>query len=152
MGYGDVMEKRVIHLHLAERDKLSKLVRNGKIQAEVVKRAYMLLHNDAGMSDVAIAQFLFCSEDTVRRVRVRYLTEGLTAALEDKPHTGQAPRLNAQQEAYLIALACSDPPAGRERWTLELLATRLMDDEQVAEISPETIRLTLKKTNLNLGN
>jgi transposase len=146
------MEKRVIHLQPTERDKLSKLVRNGKIQADVVKRAYMLLHSDSGMSDVAIAAFLMCSEDTVRRARVRFLTEGLHAALEDQPHPGQAPLLSSQQEAYLIALACSDPPAGRERWTLELLTQRLIQDEQVAEISPETVRLTLKKTNLNLGN
>ena len=111
----------------------------------------MLLHSDSGLSDVTIAAFLLCSEDTVRRARVRYLTEGLQAALEDKPHPGQAPLLTAQQEAYLIALACSDPPAGRERWTLELLTQRLIQDEQVAEISPETVRLTLKKTNLNLG-
>lgn len=145
------MEKRVIQLQPAEREKLSKLVRSGKVQAGIVKRAYMLLHSDAGMSDVAIAAFLFCSEDTVRRARVRYLTDGLHAALEDKPHPGQAPLLNAQQEAYLLALACSTPPAGRERWTLELLAQRLVDDEQIAEISTETVRLTLKKTNLNLG-
>ncbi len=145
------MEKRVIHLHLAEREKLSKLVRNGKIQADVVKRAYMLLHSDSGLSDVTIAAFLLCSEDTVRRARVRYLTEGLNAALEDKPHPGQAPLLTVQQEAYLIALACSDPPTGRERWTLELLTQRLIQDEQVVEISTETVRLTLKKTNLNLG-
>jgi transposase len=145
------MEKRVIHLQPTEREKLSKLVHNGKIQAEVVKRAYMVLHSESGMSDVAIAAFLLCSEDTVRRARIRYLTEGLNAALEDKPHPGQAPLLSSQQEAYLIALACSDPPTGRERWTLELLAQRLIQDEQVAEISPETVRLTLKKTNLNLG-
>ena len=152
MAYVDRMEKRVIHLQPTEREKLSKLVRNGKIQADVVKRAYMLLHSDRGTSDVAIAALLMCSEDTVRRARVRYLTEGLTAALEDKPHPGQAPLLNPQQEAYLIALACSDPPAGRERWTLELLTTRLIADEQVVEISPETVRLTLKKINLSLGN
>lgn len=145
------MQKRAIHLEPFERDKLSKLVRNGKIEADIIKRAYMLLHSDAGKTDVAIAEFLFCSEDTVRRTRVRYLTAGLDAALEDQPHPGQAPLLTAQQEAYLIALACSEPPAGRERWTLELLAQRLMDDEQVVEISPETVRLTLKKTNLNRG-
>lgn len=146
------MGKRVIHLQLAEREKLSKLVRNGKIQADLVKRAYMLLHSDSGLSDVTIAAFLLCSEDTVRRARVRYLTEGLNAALEDKPHPGQAALLTSQQEAYLIALACSDPPTGRERWTLELLTQRLIQEEQVAEISTETVRLTLKKTNLNLGN
>jgi hypothetical protein len=146
------MEKRVIRLQPFEREKLSRLVRNGKIQADVVKRGYMLLHSDSGMSDVTIAAFLLCCEDTVRRARVRYLTEGLNAALEDKPHPGQAALLTSQQEAYLIALACSDPPTGRERWTLELLAQRLIHDEQVAEISPETVRLTLKKTNLNLGD
>lgn len=145
------MEKRAIHLEPSEREKLSKLVRNGKIQADVVKRAYMLLHSDAGMTDGAIAEFLFCSEDTVRRARVRYLTEGVDAALEDKPHPGRTASLNAPQEAYLIALACSDPPAGQVRWTLELLTQRLIEDEQVATISPETVRLTLKKTNLNLG-
>lgn len=145
------MEKRAIHLAPAEREKLSKLVRNGKIQADVVKRAYMLLHSDAGKTDVAIAEFLFCSEDTVRRTRVRYLTEGLATALEDKPHPGREPLLNAQQEAYLIALACTEPPEGQARWTLELLAQRMVTDEQVVEISPETVRLTLKKTNSNRG-
>ena len=145
------MEKRAIHLQPSEREKLAKLVRNGKIQADVVKRAYMLLHSDAGLTDGAIAGFLLCSEDTVRRARVRYLTEGLEAALADKPHPGRESSLNAQQEAYLVALACSNPPAGQVRWTLELLAQRLIHDEQVATISPETVRLTLKKTNLNLG-
>jgi transposase len=145
------MQKRAIHLECAEREKLAKLVRNGKISAAVVKRAYMLLHSDAGLTDETIAQFLFCSEDTVRRARVRYLTEGLTAALEDQPHPGREASLNAQQEAYLIALACREPPAGQPRWTLELLAHQLITDEQVVEISPETVRLTLKKTNSNLG-
>jgi hypothetical protein len=97
------MEKRAIHLQPAEREKLSKLVRNGKIEAAIVKRAYMLLHSDADLTDEAIAHFLFCSADTVRRTRVRYLTEGLNAALEDKAHPGQASLLNAQQEAYLSA-------------------------------------------------
>jgi transposase len=145
------MGKRVIHLEPAEREKLSKLVRNGKVHADVVKRAYMLLHSDTGKTDVVIAEFLFCSADTVRRTRVRYLTEGLAAALEDKPHPGREPLLNAQQEAYLIALACTEPPEGQARWTLELLAQQMVTDEQVVEISPETVRLTLKKTNSNLG-
>ena len=141
------MQKRILHLQPAEREKLSKLVRNGQVPADIVKRAYMLLHSDAGKTDVAIAEFLFCSEDTVRRARVRYLTEGLEAALEDKPHPGRQPILNTPQEAYLIALACSEPPAGQAHWTLELLAQRMVDDEQVVELSPETVRLTLKKTN-----
>ena len=103
------------------------------------------MHSDGGRTDEAIAQFLFCSEDSVRRTRVRYLTEGLDAALEDKPRSGREPLLNAQQEVYLIALACSTPPAGQERRTLELLARQLIRDEQVEDLSTETVRLTLKK-------
>jgi transposase len=140
------MQKRVVQLQPAEREKLSKLVRNGKVPADTAKHAYMLLHSDAGKTDEAIAEFLICSEDTVRRTRVRYLTEGLTAALKDQPHPGREPLLTAQQEAYLIALACSEPPAGQVRWTLELLTQQMIDDEQVVELSPETVRLTLNKT------
>ncbi len=145
------MEKRAIHLQPGERDQLRKLIKKGHNSVNRIKRAYILLHSDAGRSDQAIAEFLFCSEDTVRRTRVRYLTEGFDAALDDIPHPGREPALNAQQEAYLIALACSDPPAGHERWTLELPTERMRDDEQVAELSKETVRLTLKKTNSSLG-
>ena len=145
------MEKRAIHLRPDERNRLLKLIKKGHDAVNRIKRAYILLHRDTGRSDEAIAEFLFCSEDTVRRTRVRYLTEGLDAALDYQPHPGREPVLTGQQEAYLIALTCSDPPAGHERWTLELLTQRLIDDEQVAELSKETVRLTLKKTNSNLG-
>ena len=145
------MEKRAVQLQPDERNKLLKLVKKGHNAASRIKRAYMLLQSDAGRSDTTIAEFLFCSEDSVRRTRVRYLTEGLDTALDDQPHPGREPVLTAQQEAYLIALTCSDPPSGRERWTLELLTQRMIDDEQVVELSKETVRLTLKKTNSNLG-
>jgi transposase len=145
------MEKRAVHLQPDERDTLLKLIRKGHNAVNRIKRAYMLLRSDARDTDETIAQFLFCSEDSVRRTRVRYLTEGLDAALNDQPRPGRESVLNAQQEAYLIALACSDPPDGHERWTLELLTHRMIDDEQVVELSKETVRLTLKKTNLNLG-
>lgn len=145
------MQKRVIHLQPPEREQLIALVSKGHHQANVIKRAYMLLHSDAGFKDETIARLLFTSEDSVRRVRIRYLNEGLNVALEDKPRSGREPALNGQQEAYLIALACSEPPSGQERWTLELLTQRMIDDEQVEALSPETVRLTLKKTNSNLG-
>ena len=145
------MAKREIHLTPDERDSLLELVSTGRHQAVVLKRAYMLLHSNDGLTDEAIAKLLFCSEDSVRRTRVRYLTEGLDAALADKPRSGRAPILNSQQEAYLVALACSDPPAGQEHWTLELLAKQMVTDEQVERLSPETVRLTLKKTNSSLG-
>lgn len=145
------MQKREIHLPPQERDRLIEFVSRGYHQANETKRAYMLLHSEGGLTDDTIGKLLFCSEDSVRRTRIRYLNEGLDAALEDKPRAGRAPSLNAQQEAYLIALACSDPPDGQEHWTLALLAQRMVHDEQLAALSPETVRLTLKKTNSNLG-
>jgi putative transposase len=145
------MSKREIHLKPEERDQLVKLVSIGYHQANEMRRAYMLLHSDDGKADQSIADLLFCSEDSVRRTRIRYLNEGLAVALEDKPRPGREPVLNAQQEAYLVALACSAPPDGQEHWTLELLTQRMIDDEQVETLSPETVRLTLKKTNSSLG-
>lgn len=145
------MQKRAVHLKPAERDRLIELVSQGHHQANEIKRAYMLLHSDSGFTDESIAQLLFSSADSVRRTRIRYLNEGLDAALLDKPRSGREALLNAQQEAYWVALACSDPPAGQEHWTLELLAQRLIEDEQVESISPETVRLTLKKTNSSRG-
>ncbi len=145
------MSKREVHLQPQERERLVKLVRQGYHQANEIRRAYILLHSDAQKTDEAIAAMLFCSEDSVRRTRIRYLNEGLEVALKDEPRSGREPVLNAQQEAYLIALACSEPPAGQERWTLDLLTQRMVDDEQVETLSPETVRLTLKKINSNLG-
>ncbi len=90
------------------------------------------------------------SEQTIRRVRVRFSEEGLEAALEDKDHPKRESKLNEGQQAYLIALTCSDPPSGRERWTVELLTEQLMKDG-VASVAPDTVRLVLKKTNSSRG-
>ena len=145
------MPKRAIHLKPEEREQLRKLVSVGRERAALIRRAYMLLHSDADATDEQIAGMLFCSEDSVRRTRIRYMDQGLQVALEDQPHSGAEPLLNVQQEAYLIALTCSTPPAGHERWTLELLKQRMLNDEQVEHLSTETVRLTLKKTNSSLG-
>jgi len=94
---------------------------------------------------------LYVSEQTIRRTRLRYNEKGLQAALEDQPHPKQKPKLSEEQEAHLVATACSTPPAGYARWTLELLRERLVQDGVVFRIAPETVRLLLKKTNSNLG-
>jgi Homeodomain-like domain len=91
------MQKRAVHLQPPERDRLIALVSKGHHQANFIKRAYMLLHSDAGFTDDTIAQLLFSSADSVRRVRLRYLNEGLDAALEDKPHSGREPALPARR-------------------------------------------------------
>ncbi len=105
-----------------------------------------------GKTDAEIDQMLYVSEQTIRRTRQRYAQEGLLqAALEDKPHPATGSELDEKQEARIIALACSKPPAGQARWTLELLTQELLKDGIVTHLSPETVRLLLKKTNSNPG-
>ena len=87
----------------------------------------------------------------MRRTRLRYCEEGLDNGLTDKPGRGATAKLDEGQEAHLTALACTEPPNGRARWTLELLAQRLVEDGIIEHIAPETVRLTLKKTRLSLG-
>lgn len=120
-------------------------------KAAVIRRAHILLKSDEGKTDHEISALLYVSADTVRNTRVRFCQEGLEAALHDKPHPPRAPKLNAQQEACLVAVACSAPPAGQGWWTLELRARRLVADGVVDRIAPETVRLSLKKTGLSPG-
>ncbi len=145
------MKKYVVKLTTQQRKKLLAIVSKGKNKASVIRRAHILLKSDEGKTDQEIVEILYSSEDTVSRTRLKFYEEGLEAALEDKPHPGSESKLDDGQEAYLVALACSDPPVGRKRWTLELLAKQMIKDGMVEGISPETIRLMLKKTNSNLG-
>jgi transposase len=106
----------------------------------------------AGWTDEAISDAFDISVATVLRVRQTYVRKGLTAALKRRFRSRErARRLDGHQEAQLIALACSEPPTGHERWTLRLLADRMITLEYVGELSYETVRRTLKKTNLSLG-
>jgi transposase len=140
-------KKHVIKLTSKERKKLLGMVRQGKNRAAVIQRAHILLKSDEGKTDQAISEMQYISEQTVRRIRIKFCELGLEGALEDKPHPPPETKLDEQQSAYLVALACSDPPAGQAKWTMELLAKRLVDDGVVDSISAETVRLRLKKTN-----
>lgn len=144
-------EKHEVHLKEEERRKLIGMVSKGRNKAVVIQRAHILLKVDEGKTDAEVSQLLYVSEQTIRRVRLRYVTEGMQAALEDKPHPSTGSELDEKQEARVIALACSEPPAGRARWTLELLTQEVLKDGIVSHISPETVRLLLKKTNSNPG-
>ena len=144
-------EKHEVHLHEAERRKLLGIVSKGRNKAVVIQRAHLLLKVDEGKTDAEISQLLYVSEQTIRRVRLRFVTDGLQAALEDKPHPSPGSELDEKQEARVIALVCSEPPAGQAHWTLELLVQEILKDGIVTRISPETVRLLLKKTNSNLG-
>jgi transposase len=143
--------KHEVHLTETERRKLIAIVSKGRNKAVVIQRAHILLKVDEGKSDAEIRELLYVSEQTIRRVRLRFAEAGLPVALEDKPHASTGTELEEEQEARLIALACSEPPAGRARWTLELLVQEMLKDGIVTRVSPETVRLLLKKTNSSLG-
>ena len=145
------MKKYIVKLTSKERKTLLAIVRKGKNKASVIQRSHILLKSDEDKTDEQIAELLYISDDTVARIRQRFCEAGLEAALTDNPHPGSASKLDDGQEAYLIALACSDAPKGRQRWTLELLANQLVADGIVESISTETVRLVLKKTNSNPG-
>jgi transposase len=145
------MKKYEVTLLPNEKKKLKAIVSSGQNKAAVIRRAHILLKTDEGKTDAEIGDILYVSEQTIRRTRLRYVTEGLQVALEDKPHPKPNPKLNEEQEAHLVAVTCSSPPAGHARWTLELLQERLIQDGIVAGIAPETVRLLLKKTNSSLG-
>lgn len=144
-------EKHEVHLKEEERRKLIGIVSKGRNKAVVIQRAHILLKVDEGKTDAEISQMLYVSEQTIRRVRLRFVTDGLPAAWEDKPHPSNGSELDEKQQARVIALACSEPPAGQARWTLELLVQEILKDGIVTRISPETVRLLLKKTNSNPG-
>jgi transposase len=127
----------------------------GTQKVREVKRAQILLKADDGWTDIQIADALTVGRATVERIRKRYAEQGLAAALHDKKRNRVYERkMDGEVEAHLIALVNNPPPSGHKRWTLRLLADQLVRLEEVPidSISYETIRLTLKKTNLSLGD
>jgi transposase len=150
-------KKHVIRLSADERAQLEALIRTGNAPASVQAHARILLKADCSEGgpawiDDAIAEAVSVSRPTVERVRRAFATKGLEAALYRKKWTGPSRRkLDGAGEAQLIALACGDPPNGADRWTLLLLADKLVALGVVDKIAPDTVRLMLKKTNLSLG-
>lgn len=152
------MEKYILKLTEAERTELHKMVSTGKAAAYKLTHARILLacdkgeHNPEDLKDREIAERLYVNESTVRRVRKRCVLEGLEAALSRKRRSRERSKaLSGEEEARLITLACSTPPEGCARWTLKLLAEKLVSLEIVQEVSPSTVGRTLKKMNLNHG-
>lgn len=150
-------KKFIVRLPAEERLQVLDLISAGTAAARTQTHARILLKADAGpfgpvWVDSAIAEALETSLRTVERVREAWVTEGLEAALYRKRPSVPRPRkLDGEQQAHLIALACSPPPAGRTRWTLRLLSERLVQLEVVDTIAPETVRLALKQTNSSRG-
>ena len=145
------MKKYVVDLNEQEKERLEDLTTKGKSGARKIRRARILLLAEEGYIDEEIARALGAAVTTVERIRKRLVEEGLEAALSERPRPGAARKLNGHQEAYLVALACSDPPEGKKRWSMQLLADRLVELGVVDEISDETVRRTLKKGTSNRG-
>jgi DNA-binding transcriptional ArsR family regulator len=145
-------KKYPVILSETEREELKQLIAAGTAPARKLTHARILLKADQspeglGWVDEAIAEAVETSQPTVSRVRKRYFEEGLEAALNRRPPNREYRRkLDGEQEARLIALACSEPPQGQARWSLRLLADKLVELEIVEEVSYQTVRRTLKKT------
>jgi transposase len=139
-------KKYIVDLTDDERTTLDRLVKTGKVSARKRTRAQIVLAADDGLPDTQIAAALRCGVRTVERIRERFVTEGLERSLTDLPRATVPPKLDGKQEAFLVALACSDVPGGRAAWTMQLLADKLVELHVVDAISDETVRRTLKKT------
>lgn len=148
-------KQRHVHLDANERKELEELIGSGTQQARVIGRARTLLLLDRSQGQkrtiAEVMEAAMVSQGTVHNIKRRYFAEGLQGALYDKPRPGAKPKIDGEVEAHLIALACSDPPEGRERWTLRLLANRLVELELLDSISHVAVSKVLKKTNSSLG-
>jgi transposase len=137
-----------VELSEAERGELQAMLSGGRHAARKLKRAQILLATDAGQSDEAIAASVAVSASTVRRTKRRFVEGNLERALSEEPRPGAARKLSGQEEALLVATACSSPPAGRARWTLELLAGAMIRLTQHVSLSRDTVRRRLAENEL----
>jgi transposase len=146
--------KYLVELSDEQRQHLEKLTSSGKVPARQMKRAQILLKSDllTNWSYEQISEAFDVSAVTIAKARKTFVEQGLETALQrKKPEREYEHILDGEREAHLIALACSEPPTGRKHWSLRLLQARFVKLGHVDGISYETIRRTLKKTNLNLG-
>jgi len=141
----------VVNLNDDERPELRELVKKGKVSARKLTRAHILLQADEGATDKQIAVALHVGSATVGRIRKRFVEGNLERALHDDPRPGGKRILDDKQEAFLIATACSTPPNGQKRWSMQLLADEMVRLKQVDSISDETVRRVLKKTHSSPG-
>ncbi len=145
-------KKYIVDLTDEEREELIELLNKGEASARKLKRVNILLLADVGKTDANIVEALHTSQATVQRIRQRFVEGNLGKALNDDPRSGRPIEFTGEQEAHLVALACSKPPAGRKCWTMQLLADKLIERQVVETVSDETVRLRLKKTKPSHGN
>jgi putative transposase len=135
-----------------ERTFLFDFTRKGIRPAREIKRALVLLNStDPTLDSSTLAQRFGVSRATVDNVQRRYRRGGLERALHEAPRSGQPKKITQREEAYITAIVCSKPPAGQARWTMQMIADRLVELRYLDVISDESVRLVLKKTHLNPG-
>jgi transposase len=148
-----IMAKRYrVTLTEEERERLEGLTRKGRAPVRMVRRAQMLLLAAEEQRDEDIAKALHIGVSTVERTRRRCVEEGVEASLRERPRPGARPKLGPKEQAMVVALACTKPPEGRERWTMGLLAERVVELKIVPDITDESIRRLLKRTSSSRGS
>jgi hypothetical protein len=143
---------RPIALSISDHERLCVFLQRGKANARTYKRAQILLKLSAGWTGAHIVDAYGVSQNTVGNVRTRFLHGGLAAVLSDKHQERRRQALTGAQQAYLIAIACSDVPDGHDHWTLRMLAGKAVELGFVEHIALETIRSFLKRTSSNPGS
>ena len=145
--------KHVVKLSEAQRKELESMIRSGRAPARELAHARVLLEVDEGRTDEQVAASVRVSPSTVARVRRRFCDGGVDAALRRRPQPPRPERrrLDGEAEAKLVMLACSNPPEGRDHWTLDLLADRMVRLSYVPAVSRDTVGRVLKKTRSSRG-
>ena len=146
-------KKYLVKLKEDEREQLRQMIHRGRDSARRLAHARVLLKCDEGLMDQQVSEQVDVSAGTVERVRKRYGTEGLEAALSPRPQPRRPHkrRIDGDNEARLVAIACSEAPDGHDRWTLQLLAERMVELKYVRAVSGQTVRRVLKKTRSSRG-
>ncbi|NJL80881.1 MAG: helix-turn-helix domain-containing protein [Richelia sp. SM2_1_7] len=143
---GVLTMKHKVNLTTEQKQQFFNIVTKGSSSAREIRRAHTLLMANDGKTDKTISKTLHISIPTVERTRKKFCTEGLEKTLKERPRSGKPPKLTSSAEAYLIATTCSNPPSGYGRWTLKMLASKLVSLEVVDTVSESTVFRTLKKT------
>ena len=142
------MKEYIVCLTDEARQQLQEVVQSGTRPVRVVRRALILLKSEAGLTDLQIVEHVGCGERTVRNVRKRFCTEGLERAIYESPRSGRPSDFTPRQRQKVVAMACTAPPEGRARWTLELICEHAVKRGVVSAISKSEVSLWLKAHDL----
>jgi len=142
--------EKPVKLKPKERRKLKQLMSRGTEKVRKITRGRILLMADEDKTDTHIMETLKVARNTIRQIRSRYIQGGLATAMDEQSRTGAPKKFTGRQRAKITAIACSEAPEGRSRWTLRLIADKVVEMKVSDEVSHQTVKRILKKTNLSL--